>query len=293
MGPEKVVLFVALLSTTQAILFGADEVCYGRYGCFSNAKPFNNAKGNLPDSPEKQGISFLLNNKDAYNENLKVNDHDRIRDSFFNPELNTILIIHGYTEDGEADWVDNMVDELLYYKEANVIVVDWRDGAGQINYYKAVANTRVVGAVAAQLIKDLESVFGISYSDVHVIGHSLGAHIGGYIGEIITGLGRITGLDPAGLGFEKFNAKVRLDPSDADYVDAIHTDGGTILKTALGTLKAMGHADFYPNGGKNQPGCPSVATKLFDILQLKLSSEYKYMEDQTAFYSVLVLVLNS
>jgi len=34
-------------------------------------------------------------------------------------------------------------------------------------------------------------------------------------------------------------------------VDVIHTDGGL-----LGNPAAMGHADFYPNGGRPlQPGC--------------------------------------
>ncbi|KAK6188490.1 hypothetical protein SNE40_004654 [Patella caerulea] len=271
MGSDKVVLFVALLSTTQAILFGSKEVCYDQYGCFSNAKPFNNAKGNLPDSPEKQGINFSLNTIECVNQVINVNDFGSIRDSYFNPDLKTILIIHGYTDDGGAAWVVEMVDELLYYQDANVIVVDWKDGAGKINYFKAVANTRVVGAVAAQLIQDLKSVFGISYSDVHVIGHSLGAHTGGYIGEIISGLGRITGLDPAGLGFENYDAIVRLDPSDADYVDVIHTDGGTIRQLAFGTLKALGDADFYPNDGKKQPGCPTIRTTLLDIFRDKLS----------------------
>ncbi|KAK6188493.1 hypothetical protein SNE40_004656 [Patella caerulea] len=159
-----------------------------------------------------------------------------------------------------------MVDELLNYKDANVIAVNWKEGAAQANYFKAAANTRVVGAVAAQLIKDLKSVGGISYSNVHVIGHSLGSHIAGYIGEIIPGLGRITGLDPAGLSFENYDVVVRLDPSDADYVDAIHTDGETIIQLAFGMSKAIADADFYPNGGKNQPGCPSTGATLLDLI---------------------------
>ncbi|XP_055956169.1 inactive pancreatic lipase-related protein 1-like, partial [Patella vulgata] len=153
-----------------------------------------------------------------------------ITDSHFDSELKTILIIHGYTDEGDAAWED-----------ANVIAVNWKEGAAQINYFKAVANTRVVGAVAAQLIKDLKSVGGISYSNVHIIGHSLGSHIAGYIGEIIPGLGRITGLDPAGLGFENYDVTVRLDPSDADYVDAIHTDGETLLQLGLTSDVACSH----------------------------------------------------
>lgn len=42
-----------------------------------------------------------------------------------------------------------------------------------------------------------------------------------------------------------------LDPSDAEFVDVIHTCSGL-----LGHNQNLGHADFYPNGGKAaQPGC--------------------------------------
>lgn len=60
----------------------------------------------------------------------------------------------------------------------------------------------------------------------------------------------VTGLDPAGPYFTNVDAAVRLDPSDAEYVDVIHTDAGR-----FGTSRKVGHIDFYPNGGKHQPGC--------------------------------------
>lgn len=41
----------------------------------------------------------------------------------------------------------------------------------------------------------------------------------------------------------------RLDSGDAQYVQAIHTS------TVLGTYTSAGHADFYPNGGRQQKGC--------------------------------------
>ena len=37
------------------------------------------------------------------------------------------------------------------------------------------------------------------------------------------------GLDPAGPYFENTDKVVRLDPTDAMFVDAIHTDGESIL----------------------------------------------------------------
>jgi hypothetical protein len=42
----------------------------------------------------------------------------------------------------------------------------------------------------------------------------------------------VSGLDPAGLCFGGRDPEVRLDRTDADYVDVIHTDGQPI--TSLG-----------------------------------------------------------
>ena len=58
------------------------------------------------------------------------------------------------------------------------------------------------------------------------------------------------GLDPAGLGFNLMTDEFRLDKSDATFVDSIRTDGNLV-----GTFRAVGDADFYPNGGEDQPGC--------------------------------------
>ena len=63
---------------------------------------------------------------------------------------------------------------------------------------------------------------------------------------------RIAGLDAAGPAFEGQDPRLRLDPTDACYVDAIHTDGDK-----LGIKMAVAHDDFYPNGGDDQPGCES------------------------------------
>lgn len=41
-----------------------------------------------------------------------------------------------------------------------------------------------------------------------------------------------------------------LDPTDAEFVDVIHTNAKHI-----GVINPSGHVDFYPNGGKRQKGC--------------------------------------
>ena len=63
-------------------------------------------------------------------------------------------------------------------------------------------------------------------------------------------LGRITGLDPAEPHFEWTHPIVRLDETDAFYVDVIHTDANPLMSFGLGLWQKSGHLDFYPNGGR-------------------------------------------
>lgn len=71
--------------------------------------------------------------------------------------------------------------------------------------------------------------------DFHLIGFSLGAHVAGFAGKRVQEgakknmVGRITGLDPANPWFNYDSPKVRLDRSDAKFVDVIHTDTSTVL----------------------------------------------------------------
>lgn len=52
----------------------------------------------------------------------------------------------------------------------------------------------------------------------------------------------------------------KLDPSDADFVDVIHTCSGV-----LGFEAPIGTVDFYPNNGTPpQPGCESLQ-KIFGL----------------------------
>ena len=43
----------------------------------------------------------------------------------------------------------------------------------------------------------------------------------------------LTGLDPAGPFFENAWTKYRLDQSDADFVDVIHTNGKALAKGGM------------------------------------------------------------
>jgi len=48
---------------------------------------------------------------------------------------------------------------------------------------------------------------------------------------------------------------MRLSFTHAHFVQVIHTDGNCELPaTPRGTMRPLGHVDFYANGGMNQPG---------------------------------------
>ncbi|CAM2119720.1 unnamed protein product [Caretta caretta] len=135
----------------------------------------------------------------------------------------------------------------------NIIIVDWNRGATTLLYHRASSNTKKVAEFLKTLI-DQMLADGASLDSVYMIGISLGAHISGFVGQLYNGkLGRITGLDPAGPLFNGKPPEERLDPTDAQFVDVIHSD-----IDGLGYREALGHIDFYANGGTDQPGCPQT-----------------------------------
>ena len=75
---------------------------------------------------------------------------------------------------------------FLMHGDYNVLRVDWGKGS-QPMYFTATANTRVVGLEIAYLVEWLKYVINLDPKDVHLIGHSLGAHVCGYAGEKIKG----------------------------------------------------------------------------------------------------------
>lgn len=93
-----------------------------------------------------------------------------------------------------------------------------------------------------------------------MIGHSLGAHLCGYTGYYLQKdfnlqLGRITGMDPAEPMFHGTEPVVRLDRTDAKFVDVIHSAARPFSTGGMGMTESIGHVDFFPNGGYFQPGC--------------------------------------
>ncbi|XP_017771250.1 PREDICTED: uncharacterized protein LOC108558749 [Nicrophorus vespilloides] len=242
------------------------SVCYDDVGCFAASGPFSYLD-TLPSSPVEVNTRFLLypaqSKRRSGNPPGEVPFHN-LTDAFvwakqgFNNSLTTKVMIHGFGSDCTHIWVYEMRSALMAVEEANVICVDWGNGALLPNYVKATANTRLVGKQLAMLLRGLVEQVGFSLRKMHLIGFSLGAHVAGFAGAELGNLSRITGLDPAGPLFESQDPRARLDQTDADFVDVIHSNGENLILGGLGSWQPMGHVDFYPNGGRMQKGCTNI-----------------------------------
>ncbi|CAH2076443.1 unnamed protein product, partial [Iphiclides podalirius] len=162
------------------------------------------------------------------------------------------ILIHGYT--GYKDYSPNTEIRPAYLEccDYNIIAIDYNPLALEPCYVQAAFNTELTGKCSAQLIDNMVSNHSIELSRIHVIGFSLGAHVAGFIANYLKSgkLERITGLDPALPLFATADTTRKLDPSDAKFVDVAHTNA-----LQKGKLEISGHADFFPNGGMQQPGC--------------------------------------
>jgi len=200
--------------------------------------------------------NFYLYTRDN-NASIFLLTSSSLGNSYFNQSSKTYFIIHGFTDDANNSWVLTMKNNILKNEDANVIAVDWSRGSAALQgdllsiftyppYITAAKNVITVGNKTAQLLSQLN----INPMLTHCIGHSLGAHCCGVLGKIIK-INRITGMDPAGPGFADKLSFWRLSQSDANFVDVIHTS------ITFGYFESLGHVDFWPNLGLEQPGCDS------------------------------------
>ena len=98
---------------------------------------------------------------------------------------------HGFLSERVEQWMLDMISALLDNDDFNVIYVNWVDGSG-FPYQDSVANTQIVAIDISKLIQKMISL-GALKKNIHLIGHSLGAHVSGLAGQRIK-IGRITGL---------------------------------------------------------------------------------------------------
>lgn len=252
----------------------------------------------FPESTDKIGAKFTLFDRDQWKDGLRIafpkgekllqaadlqNDYDVV-----------VFMAHGFTRN-DRDFAEMKDRMLAYWKLKNpaVILVDWRGGAG-VDFTKLLSNfvyllpsvnTMTVGRMVGTLAYLLDKQGIISSANIHLIGHSLGAHVMHFASEhfkrilkrkgeesdangSLKQIGRISGLDPAGPEFTRElnedGTPAYLNRRDAAFVDIIHTSGSSggsyedVISRHFGIDDALGHVDFYPNGGTVQPACDHV-----------------------------------
>lgn len=167
--------------------------------------------------------------------------------------LPTKIFIHGWTTNETSYWYAPLKNEYFKKGPHNIIYIDW-SAAGSKPFEISAANVDPIGG----FIADFLIASKLALEKVHIIGHSLGSHVAGFIGKHVfkkvgKKIGRITATDPAGPTFEhnSVGEDLRLSEGDAEFVDVVHTDAGH-----FGFIAPIGHVDYYPNGGRFQPGCP-------------------------------------
>ncbi|GFW01963.1 hypothetical protein TNCV_1148431 [Trichonephila clavipes] len=131
-------------------------------------------------------------------------------------------------------WIDDLEKDLIVLRTKN-----WRTLAGRRGVVKgdeAIGRCKKVGQLlhtsrsrkrsdgnmnaCCDLFADNK---GVDPRNIHIVGHSLGAHISGVAGTQLPTLGRITGLDPASRFVFPKILYHRLNYTDATFVDIIHT----------------------------------------------------------------------
>uniref|UniRef100_A0A182PBB4 Lipase domain-containing protein n=1 Tax=Anopheles epiroticus TaxID=199890 RepID=A0A182PBB4_9DIPT len=163
------------------------------------------------------------------------------------------VLIHGWNADRNHVSILPIRTAYLVQDAHNLLVADWSPAAVLL-YPTARALVLPVGNRLGDILGRFMKRVGIDPGQVHVIGHSLGAHIAGNLGRSLDGkVRRVTALDPAGPLFA-LDSKDAVGPDTAQFVDVIHTDG-----LMLGENIVRGHADFFPNSGTPpQPGCETL-----------------------------------
>nr|ABY84699.1 lipase [Bombus ignitus]ACA25601.1 lipase [Bombus ignitus]ACA64425.1 lipase [Bombus ignitus] len=226
-NPSLVKLDNTILSETDLILFGANV----------------------------DTISFTLyTQKNSKNGDvLRLNDINSVRKSNWNANRQTIVVTHGWNSNGQSESCTLVRDAFLKVRDCNVIVVDWSQIADHKDYIAVAKNVPRVASRVASFINFLRTSAGLHTSNLKIIGHSLGAHVAGLSAREVGKLSRVAeviALDPAKPLFEHKGTGERVDKSDAQNVQVIHTCAGY-----LGLDISVGTSDFFANDGRHQPGC--------------------------------------
>ncbi|XP_069679545.1 inactive pancreatic lipase-related protein 1-like [Periplaneta americana] len=246
-----------------------DEVCYDDLGCFPLGKPWSSTLRPVPppQGPDIARVDFQVSTRKNKIKPYILAGYPKKVIPYFDGNKKTIIYAHEWLGSGNDTSVTMMKNLLLESMDINVVMVDY-GYSSHATYFQAVSNARIIGAQIARFCKYLIEQQGSSPSRLHLIGTSLGAQTMAYAAKRIPFLARLTALEPAQPLFEGLSKEVRVDKDDAMFVDVVNTYGAVFN---WGINSAVGHVDFFFNGGLNQPGC--------SLRKIKVSTNGKEPED--------------
>ncbi|RZF36747.1 hypothetical protein LSTR_LSTR005060 [Laodelphax striatellus] len=194
--------------------------------------------------PDSRISYYLFTRKNPINPQRVVifERWDNISLSNYNVSNPTKILIHGYNGNMFLEPLLEIKTEYLLEADYNIWVMNWPSLCESPCYPMAAFNTRHAGECLAQFVRRMQRLHPAP--DLHVIGFSLGAHVAALAAVHLRPykLPRITGLDPAMPFFMTNNKDHKLDPSDARFVDVLHTNA-----FVQGKPDRCGHVDFYMN----------------------------------------------
>lgn len=142
--------------------------------------------------PEQLNVTFLLFTRNNFHVPYIITPYtsrmELVQSSPFDGRKPIKWITHGFrTTVDKSSWMLESKDRILGHEDANVILTDWRKGASPALafYPKAAANAHVVARMIVNVLRKLDADI-LDTSRIHLIGHSLGAHIMGFVGSAFT-----------------------------------------------------------------------------------------------------------
>ncbi|XP_067639517.1 vitellogenin-3-like [Eurosta solidaginis] len=208
-------------------------------------------------TPDLHEMQFQLRTPcKKYNYSL-LNADAMWKSSEFDPKKKVVILATGWrTTVNESDTTDVFAKAYNCRGDVNFVAVDAANFVDTLYTWSAL-NTDEIGRNIAIGLVELTKI--VPVENIHLIGHSLGAHIMGAAGRNFfyqTGklIPRITALDPAKPCFNEGQSLAGLMRGDAEFIDVIHSDPG-----ALGKREPTGDIDFYPGGlGPLPKGCYDI-----------------------------------
>lgn len=143
------------------------------------------------DPSEVKLIFFSTNNPDGV-DTPHTNGHLDLSQTNFNSSKPTSIMIPGWTR-SVTDPFPVVTRDAYVNNNYNVFTVDW-SRYSKAEYTQAFCAVGPVAQVLVEVIASMKSDYGLNLDNLVMIGHSLGAHMCGIIGEYLDGqLGTIIG----------------------------------------------------------------------------------------------------